>query len=126
MGSFIAAQWIVTAAVPDSPAAMNLTFLLIGFALAVFIGSALVSLLATVRPQWSTRRRRLTAASVLPAITIVATLLGMLFIGTAHHGESEQMEDLALAAVATIGGGFALIAWIGGLVGATLTSRRLG
>jgi anti-anti-sigma regulatory factor len=103
---------------------MNLTFLLIGFALAVFMGSALVSLLLTIRPEWTARRRRLIAASVLPAITAIATLLGILFIATARHGESEHMEDLAIAALATIGGGFTLVAWIGGLVGATLTSRR--
>jgi anti-anti-sigma regulatory factor len=103
---------------------MNLTFVLIGFALAVFMGSALVSLLLTIRPEWTARRRRLIAASVLPAITAVATLLGMLFIATADHGENEQMKDLAMAALATIGGGFTLVAWIGGLVGATLTSRR--
>ena len=77
---------------------MDWTFVLIGFALAVFMGSALVSLFATIRPEWSARRKRLTAASVLPAIT----------------------------ALATIGGGFTLLAWIGGLVGATLTSRRRG
>jgi anti-anti-sigma regulatory factor len=103
---------------------MNLTFVLIGFALAVFMGSALVSLLVTIRPEWTARRRRLIAASVLPAITAIATLLGILFIATARHGESEHMEDLAIAALATIGGGFTLVAWIGGLVGATLTSRR--
>jgi hypothetical protein len=103
---------------------MNLTFVLIGFALAVFMGSALVSLLLTIRPEWTARRRRLIAASVLPTITAIATLLGILFIATARHGESEHMEDLAIAALATIGGGFTLVAWIGGLVGATLTSRR--
>jgi MFS family permease len=103
---------------------MNWTFVLIGFALAVFMGSALVSLLMTIRPEWSARRRRLTAASVLPAITAAATLLGIIFIATANHGAGERMEDLAMAAVATIGGGFTLVAWIGGLVGATLTSRR--
>jgi len=105
---------------------MNWTFVLIGFALAVFMGSALVSLLATIRPEWNPRRRRLTAASVLPAITLVATLLLMLFVATANHGESEQVEDLAVAALVTIGGGFTLLAWIGGLVGATLTGRRRG
>jgi anti-anti-sigma regulatory factor len=103
---------------------MNLTFVLIGFAVAVFMGSALVSLLLTIRPEWTARRRRLIAASVLPTITAIATLLGILFIATARHGESEHMEDLAIAALATIGGGFTLVAWIGGLVGATLTSRR--
>lgn len=105
---------------------MNWTFVLIGFAMAVFIGSALVSLLATIRPEWSPRRRRLTAASILPAITLVATLLGMLFIKTTKHGESEQIEDLAIVALMTIGGGFTLLAWIGGLIGATLTGRRRG
>jgi hypothetical protein len=105
---------------------MNWTFVLIGFALAVFTGSALVSLLATVRPEWSPRRKRLTAASILPAITVVATTLSILFVATRDHGLSENMEDLAIAALATFGGGFTLLAWIGGLVGATLTGRRRG
>jgi len=105
---------------------MNWTFVLIGFALAVFMGSALVSLLATIRPEWSPRRRRLIAASVLAVITLIATLLMMLFVATANHGESQQTEDLALAALVTIGGGLTLLAWVGGLVGATLTSRRHG
>ena|SRR6476659_1766829 len=105
---------------------MNWTFWLIGFALAVFMGSALVSLLATIRPEWSARRRRITAASMLPVITAVATLAGMLIIKTANHGESEHMEDLAIAALLTIGGGFTLLAWVGGLIGATLTGRRRG
>jgi hypothetical protein len=105
---------------------MNWTFVPIGFAIAVFMGSALVSLLATIRPEWSARRKRLTAASVLPAITAAATLLGILLIKSANHGESEHTENLAVAALVTIGGGFTLVAWIGGLVGATLTSRRRG
>ena len=103
---------------------MNWTLVLIGLALAVFTGSALASLFTTIRPAWSPRRKRLVAASVLPAITAVATLLGMLFVATANHGQSEQMEDLAIAAVMTIGGGFTLLAWIGGVVGATLATRR--
>jgi hypothetical protein len=103
---------------------MDWSFWLIGFALAVFMGSALVSLLMTIRPEWTARRRRLTAASILPAITAVATLLGILVIKTGSHGESEQTEDLAIAALATIGGGFTLLAWVGALIGATLTSRR--
>jgi MFS family permease len=103
---------------------MNWTFVLIGFALSVFMGSALLSLLITIRPRWSARRRRLIAASILPAITAVATALGILFVATADHGESEHMEDLAIAALFTIGAGFTLVAWIGGLVGATLTGRR--
>ena len=103
---------------------MNWTFLLIGFALAVFMGAGLVSLLATLRPQWSTQRRILTAASILPAITAIATLLGILFISTTEHGQGERMEDLAIAAMATIGGGFTMLALVGGLTGAALAGRR--
>jgi hypothetical protein len=105
---------------------MDWTFALIGFALAVFMGSALVSLLTTVRPEWSRRRRRLIAASTLPAITAVATLLGLLFLGTSSHGASRHTEELAMKGIVMIGGGFTLIAWVGGLVGATLASRRRG
>jgi hypothetical protein len=103
---------------------MNWTFVLIGFAIAVFMGSALVSLFINIRPGWRERRRRLTAASILPAITAVTTLLVILLIATANHGETQETEDLAIAALATIGSGFTLLAWIGGLIGATLTSRR--
>ena len=103
---------------------MNWALVLIGFALAVFTGSALASLFAAIRPAWTARRKRLVAASVLPAITAVATSRGMLFVATANPGQSEQMEDLAIAAVMTIGGGFTLLAWIGGVVGATLATRR--
>ena len=105
---------------------MDWTLILIGFALAVFMGSALVSLLATIRPEWSARRKRLTAASILPAITAIATLLGILFIATAGRAQDAHMLDLAISALATIGGGFTLLAWVGGLLGATLTSRRRG
>jgi hypothetical protein len=103
---------------------MDWGFAFLGFALAVFMGAALVALLATIRPQWSALRRRLTAASVLPAVTVVATLAGILFISSAEHGQGESMEDLAIAALATIGGSFALLAFVGGLVGANLAGRR--
>src|SRR6185295_11744141 len=102
---------------------MNTTLVLIGFAMAVLMGAGLTSLLTTLRPEWSVRRRRLVAASVLPAITAVATLLGLLFITTANHGQSERTEHLALAALATIGGGFTLLALIGSLIGAFVSGR---
>ena len=103
---------------------MTWSFLLIGFALAVFMGAALVSLLATLKPQWTTRRRQLTAASILPAVTAVATLLGIWFISSAEHGQGQTMEDLAVSALATVGGGFTALALVGGLVGAGLAGRR--
>ena len=105
---------------------MNTTLLLIGFSLAVLMGAGLASLLRTVKPDWSIRRRQLTAASILPMITLVATLLGIILIAATDHGEAESMEGLAIAAVATIGGGFVVIALIGGLLGATLSGRRHG
>ena len=103
---------------------MNWSFALIGFALAVFMGAALVSFLAAIRPQWTALRRRLTAASVLPAVTVLATLAAIVFVSTAEHGQGQTMEDLAIVALATIGGGFALLALAGGLIGAGLAGRR--
>jgi hypothetical protein len=103
---------------------MNWSFVLIGFALAVFMGAAFASSLATIRPHWSVLRRRLTAASALPAVTILATLAAIWFVSTAEHGQGQTMEDLAIAALGTIGGGFALLGLVGGLVGAGLASRR--
>src|SRR5919112_6172576 len=103
---------------------MNWSLLLIGFALAVFMGAGLVSLLATLRPEWSAQRRTLTAASVLPTITAVATLFGILFLSTAEHGQGERMEDLAMVALVTIGGGFTLLALLCGLIGAGLAGRK--
>ena len=50
----------------------------------------------------------------------------MLFISATDHGQGEQMADLAVAALTTIGGGFVVIALIGGLLGATLSGRRRG
>jgi L-lactate permease len=105
---------------------MNWTFLLAGFALSLFMGAALVTLLGGLRPQWSSTRRRFIAASVLPAVTLVATLCGLAFISTADHGQGQTMEDLALRALATIGAGFALLALIGGWIGAALAQRRRG
>ena len=103
---------------------MNWSLLLIGFALAVFMGAGLASLLVNLRPQWSAQRRTVTAASILPAITAAATVAGVLFISTAEHGQGERMEDLAVAALATMGGGFAFLGLAGGLVGAALAGRN--
>jgi hypothetical protein len=104
----------------------NWTLPFIGFALAVFMGAALVSLLATLKPQWTARRRTLMAASILPIITAVATLIGIWFISTANHGQGQTMEDLAVAGMAAIGGGFTILALFGGLIGAALAGRRRG
>ncbi len=105
---------------------MNTTLILIGFSLAVLMGAGLASLFRTVKPEWSARRIQFIAASILPAITLVMTLFGMLFIWATDHGEGERMADLAVAGLMTIGGGFVVIALLGGLLGATLSGRRRG
>jgi flagellar motor component MotA len=103
---------------------MQLIFILIAFALAVLMGASFAALLAQMRPAWSARRRMVTAASALPAITIVATLLGILFVSTQAKGAEDSMRDLAVAAVGTLGGFFAFVAFGGGLVGAALAQHR--
>jgi len=103
---------------------MKLTFILIAFALAVLMGASFAALLALMRPAWSKQRRMVTAAAALPMITIVATLLGVLFIATQGGGADEGMRDLAVAAVGILGGFFAFIAFGGGLVGAALAQHR--
>jgi hypothetical protein len=103
---------------------MKLTFVLIAFALAVLMGASFAALLAQMRPAWSKRRRMFTAASALPLITIIATLIGLLFIATQGGGADDSMRDLALAAIGMLGGVFAFIAFGGGLVGAALAQHR--
>jgi len=100
--------------------------ILIGFALAVLMGAAGVALVTQNRPDWSKRRRILVAASVLPAITFVATVAVVWFIKTSEHGSGETMEDLAVRAVLTLGLGFVVLAFLGGLIGAGLSARRRG
>lgn len=97
---------------------------MIGFALSVLMGAGLVALLATVRPEWSPHARRYTAALALPAITVIATGFGVLFILFGNHDATGQMKDLAISALIAIGGGFTFLSLAGGLIGATLASRR--
>jgi multisubunit Na+/H+ antiporter MnhB subunit len=103
---------------------MNWTLVLIGFSLAVLMGAGLVALLAAVRPEWSPRKRELIAASALPAITAVATALVLVLILAGNYDATGQMRDLATAALLTIGGGFTVLAFLGGLIGALLAGRR--
>lgn len=103
---------------------MNMTFILIGFALAVFMGAAVAALLASLRPAWPRRKRILIAALALPLVTIVATAFGMAFLHFQSPDADESMRSLAVAAVGTIGSLFAIIAFGGGLLGAVLSQRR--
>jgi hypothetical protein len=98
--------------------------ILIGFSLAVLMGAGLSSLLAQLKADWSRRRRVFTAASVLPGVTVVATLIGMLWIWSLEEPAGGNMHDLAAAALAALGFGFASLAFIGGLIGAALAQHR--
>ena len=104
---------------------MNWPVLIIAFCVAVLTGASAASLLARIRPEWSERRRLLIAALTLPAITLGAALIGLVVVLMTGPGDGENMQDLALAAIATIGALFALIAFIGGIIGAWLRQARL-
>jgi ABC-type sugar transport system permease subunit len=103
---------------------MNWTMILIGFSLAVLMGAGLAALLAQMRPEWSLRRRGLVAASFLPAVTLVATFLGLVWIWTLEDPGGGNMRDLAAGLIATVGLGAALLAFFGGLIGALLAQHR--
>jgi hypothetical protein len=102
---------------------MNWTLVMIGFSLAVLMGAGLVALLAGLRPEWSRRKRAFIAASVLPAITAVGTVLVLIFILAGNYDATGQMRDLATAALITLGGGFVALSFVGSLIGAELGSR---
>ena len=103
---------------------MNWTMILIGFSLAVLMGAGLTSLLRQLKPEWAPRARALAAASFLPAVTVLATLLGLLWIRTLDDPGGGDARDLASAAVATVGLGFTLLGFLGGLLGALLAQHR--
>lgn len=103
---------------------MNWTFVLIGFSLAVIIGAGLAALLGQLRPEWSVRRRGLVAASVLPGVTLTATLIALLWIWSRDDPGGANMRDLAARLVATVGLGFSLLGFLGGLIGALLAQHR--
>lgn len=103
---------------------MNWTLILIGFSLAVLMGAGLAALLAQLRPEWSQRKRGLLAAAFLPGVTLVATLLGLLWIWSLDDPGGGDMRDLAASMIATVGLGFTLLAFFGGLLGALLAQHR--
>lgn len=103
---------------------MNWTLVLIGFSLAVIMGAGISALLTQMRPQWSRRKRGFIAASALPSVTVVATLLALLWIKTLPDAGGGDMRDLAMSMVATVGLGFTLLGFFGGLIGAGLAQHR--
>lgn len=104
---------------------MNWSFLLFAFCIAVVTGSIAATTLASLRPEWSERRRLLASALVLPALTLLGAAVGIVALLLSGPGEGENMSDLALAALSAIGGVFALLAFVGGLIGAGLRQRGM-
>jgi Kef-type K+ transport system membrane component KefB len=102
---------------------MNWTILVIAFCLAILAGAISVTTLASMRPQWSNRRQALAAAAVLPAITLFVAAIGIVAVLVTGPGDGENMQDLAVAVVAAMGGIFALLAFVGGLLGAKIRQR---
>ena len=103
---------------------MNWLVLLIAFSLAVLAGAWLAGLLARRRLRWGDRRRLFVAASVLPALVLLASLAGIAWIVVSGPGTGENMQDLAVVATATVGGILALLTFVGSLVGAVVALRR--
>ena len=103
---------------------MNWTLVLIGFSLAVLMGAGWTKVLAQLRPQWSARRRMLTAASFLPVITLIITAVGVVWAASLDHPGGGDMRDLAARAIAVLGFAFTCMALVGGLIGAGLAQRK--
>jgi len=102
---------------------MNWTFLLFAFSVAVVTGAIAVSALARMRPEWSPRKQGLVAASVLPAVALLATLAGAASLIASDVRDG--MQDLALAAIVRGGLVSAVVGFIGGLTGAALRQKGL-
>ena len=104
---------------------MNWTFLLFSFCIAVLAGAIGATTLARMFPHWSERRRLWTAALLLPALTLFFTAVGIVVALATGPGEGENMQDLIVASIATMGALFALLALVGGLIGAALRQRGM-
>jgi len=103
---------------------VNWTLILIGFSLAVLMGAGVAALLAQMRPEWTQRKRGLVAASFLPGVTLVATMLALIWIWSLDDPGGGNMRDVAASMIATVGLGFSLLGFFGGLLGALLAQHR--
>ena len=99
---------------------MNWLLLFVAFGLAFLAGAWLNARLAERKPNWSIRRRVLASATPLPAVIVSASVIGA---GWYAFGSSENMRDLAVAAVIGIGAIFAMLTLAGGLVGAVWVEK---
>ena len=102
---------------------MNWAVILIAFIFAVLAAAWVHGILTRQRPEWSERRLMIGATLALPVVILVASLAGIAFVLVSGPGEGENMQDLAVAVIAAMGGLFSLVAIAGGLVGVSLSRR---
>ena len=99
---------------------MNWLPLLIALGVSVLAGAWVGARLRARNPAWNVRRRVLTAAVPLPALILLATLVGIVWYRT---GSEADMRDLAVAAITGIGLIFGAVCLAGALVGAVMAER---
>ena len=104
---------------------MNWSLILFGFCLAVVTGAIAAATLARMKPHWTEKRRLLVASAILPTVTLIAALLGIVLLFRSSVSAGKEMTDLAAAAILTTGALFAAIALAGGFIGAALRQRGM-
>ena len=102
---------------------MNWMVLILAFCIGALMGAFFSRLAGRSRPGWSARRRLCIAASILPSFIGVLTLGGLAWVLLAAPGPGENMQDLALVVTGIVGSILAGLAFLGGMVGASLEAR---
>lgn len=95
---------------------MSLVAIILVAVIGLLVGGAASGLLANRRGDWPPLRRTLVAALVAPVLMLVAVGAGILVTGVRQGGAG--MEDLAGAAMLTIGLTGAAVAFAAGLAAA--------
>ena len=103
---------------------VNWAAFIIAFGVAVIVGAFMEPRIGTARPHWSVRKRRVAAASLLPALILLLTIAGLLWLLVTGPGEGENMQDLALAVTAAVGLLFAVLTLAAGWLGASAAGKR--
>jgi flagellar motor component MotA len=104
---------------------MNMSMILFGFCLAVVTGAVAATTLARMKPHWSEQRRLVVASAILPTVTLIAALLGIVLVFASGPESAAAMRDLAAAAILRTAAIFAAIALAGSSIGAALRQRGM-
>ena len=101
---------------------INWSVPMIALFLAVLVAARLDARFAR-RIGWSKHRRVLSAALPLPLLILVGSACGVLW-ELLRSRDGTNMTDLAVAVYVGAGALFALIALVGGLIGASMVERK--